>query len=292
MSYRPHETLLHEARERPELWRFLLGVVLVLMVWFALGLLSDLVFIPAVLSLAGGADVQTGTDPAGMSLRLGSFFYAILAVGLVLQSLHARSLASLTGPGARLLRQGGRVLRVQLVLLVLVALLPPYDMGAPLVPNLPFAPWLALLPLSLLLVLIQCSAEEILFRGYLQQGLAARFKSPLVWIGIPSALFGLGHYMPVMAGENAWLIVASSALYGVVLADLTARSGSLGPAIAVHFANNIWSLLVVATPTGLNGLALYLHPFAMSEAALRHWLLVDLVMILVCWLAARLVLRV
>ena len=63
MSYRPHETLLHEARERPELWRFLLGVVLVLMVWFALGLLSDLVFIPAVLSLAGGAQADRRARP-------------------------------------------------------------------------------------------------------------------------------------------------------------------------------------------------------------------------------------
>ncbi|WP_338153259.1 CPBP family intramembrane glutamic endopeptidase [Pseudophaeobacter leonis] len=77
-----------------------------------------------------------------------------------------------------------------------ILVLPPYDFGAPLVSNLGFWPWLGLLPLSLLAVLVQVSAEEVVFRGYLQQALAARFKSPVIWLVAPSALFGLAHYMP------------------------------------------------------------------------------------------------
>ncbi|ABF65409.1 Abortive infection protein [Ruegeria sp. TM1040] len=290
--YRPHEILLHQARPTAEVWRLALGMVLVVLTWFGLGLISDLVLLPGVLALTGEADLAGGSDPAGMAILLGHFIFMIIAVGLVLQMLHGRSLGGLLGPRALVIPQGARVLRMLVILLVVLMLLPPYDMGAPLEPNLAFGPWLALLPVSLVLVLIQVSAEEILFRGYLQQGLAARFSSPLVWLVLPSLLFGMGHYMPEAAGENAWLIVAGATLYGMLMADLTARAGSLGPAIAVHFVNNVWALLFVASPSNLSGLALYLHPYAMDDPlALRPWLWVDLMVMLVTWLAARLAIR-
>ena len=292
MSYQPHEILLHQARPKAELWRLALGVVLVVVTWFALGLISDMFLLPAVLALTGGADLYSGSDPAGMAILLGNFIFATIAVGLVLQMLHGRSLGALVGPRALLLPQGLQVGRILLLVLVVLLVLPPYDMGAPLVANLAFGQWVALLPLSLVLVLIQVSAEEILFRGYLQQGLAARFKSPLVWLVLPSLLFGMGHYMPQEAGDNAWLIVAGATLYGMLMADLTARSGSLGPAIAVHFVNNVWALLIVSSPSSINGLALYLHPFAMDDVvALRPWLWVDVMVMLVSWLAARVAIR-
>ena len=196
MSYHPHELLLQEARAKSELWRFALGLVLVIVVWFAFGLLSDQFLLPVLLAATGKVDFINGTNPVGMAVLLGSFLYAILAVGLVVQGLHARGLGSVIGPKARVIWQGTRVLRILAVLVAVLIILPPYSMGAPLGRNLDLARWLMWLPLSLALVLVQVSAEEILFRGYLQQGLAARFKSPLVWMVLPSALFGMGHYMP------------------------------------------------------------------------------------------------
>lgn len=293
MTYAPHDLLLTEARKKPELWRLAAGVMLVLALWFMMGLAFDSLILPVVLALTGGADLEYGNDPVGMAVLLGGFLLPTLAVALTLPILHGRSLASLLGPRRRLLWQGGRVLAAMAVLMVVILVLPPYDMGAPVERNMALGRWLTLLPLSLLLVLIQTSAEEILFRGYLQQGLAARFQSPLVWMLLPSALFGMGHYMPQQAGDNAWLIVAVSGFYGLVMADLTARAGSLGPAIAVHFANNVWSLLVVSTPSSLSGLALMLHPFPMEDvAALRPWIWLDFAVIAVSWLAARLAIRV
>ena len=40
--------------------------------------------------------------------------------------------------------------------------------GLTLLPNLPLSQWPGLLPLSLVFLLIQVSAEELVFRGYLQ----------------------------------------------------------------------------------------------------------------------------
>jgi len=155
-----------------------------------------------------------------------------------------------------------------------------------------FSTWIVLLPFAAGAVLIQTSAEEILFRGYLQQSLAARFRSPLIWVGVPSALFAAGHYAPGIAGDNALLVAVWSCVFGVLAADLTARSGTLGPAIALHFFNNVISLLIISLPDTLSGLALYLLPYDMSDGGmLRQWLWVDFGSMVVCWLTARLAIR-
>ena len=157
---------------------------------------------------------------------------------------------------------------------------------------MPFGRWAALLPLSLAALLIQVSAEEILFRGYLQQQLAARFDSPLIWMLVPSVLFAAGHYVPSEAGENALMIALWAAVFGCLMADLTARAGTLGPAIAVHLANNVVAILLISVTDSMNGLALYVSVEATSDPALvRAWLPVDFAMMLVSWLAARLALR-
>ena len=148
---------------------------------------------------------------------------------------------------------------------------------------------LLLLPLALLAVLIQTSAEEILFRGYLQQQLAARFRSPVIWMVAPALLFGVLHYRPD-AGANGGLIMLWAAGFALAAADLTARAGTLGPAIGLHFMSNASALL--SAEGTLSGLALFRLQIDMADpVALRPYLLIDATMILIGWLAARLAIR-
>ncbi|WP_323776480.1 CPBP family intramembrane glutamic endopeptidase [Leisingera sp.] len=252
-GYRAHEALVRFARRQPQLWRLLLGLGLVAAVGFA---------------------------------------FLTLGVAMAARLFHQRSFASVTGHLRPLLRQFASVGLYLTGLSVLIMLLPPYSMGPPMTPNLPVWTWLGLLPVSVAAVLVQTSSEEILFRGYIQQALAARFRSPAVWLLGPSALFALGHYLPAEAGDNALMITGWAGLFGVLMADLTARAGTLGPAMAVHFFNNAAALLLFASPTSLNGLALYLIPFEMADVqALRPWMAVDIALMLVSWLCARLAIR-
>ena len=71
----------------------------------------------------------------------------------------------------------------------------------------PVAAWAAWLPFALPALLVQTAAEELVFRGYLMQGLAARFRSSLVWWLLPALLFGLLHWSPQVYGADAWLVV-------------------------------------------------------------------------------------
>jgi hypothetical protein len=109
---------------------------------------------------------------------------------------------------------------------------------------------------------------------------------------IPSVLFGLAHYSPGTYGGNAWLVVIWASIFGMIAADLTARSGTLGPTIAVHFVTNVSALLLIAPQGEMSGLALYQYPFtANDESAIRSFLPIDFAVMIVCWLAARLALR-
>jgi membrane protease YdiL (CAAX protease family) len=290
-GYRPHSGLTGTLRGRAQLWRLFAGLAMIAAVtWSFMLLLRSFLagFMPGVWI----SDIPAGNTPGKLLVLLFGFGGVILGVQLTARVFQRRGLKGVTGPVPLFWRQFGRVLLYLLALTVALSLLPPYDMGEPLDQNLPFSRWLALLPLGLAALLIQTGAEEILFRGYIQQTLAARFRSPLVFLLVPSGLFALGHYLPAEAGDNAGLIALWAGVFGVLMADLTARAGSLGPAVAVHFFNNLTAMLLIASPTSLNGLALYLQPYGLSDTeALRPWLIVDFALMTVSWLVARLAIR-
>lgn len=289
--YDPHEALVMTARETPELWRLMVGIGVVVVVTFVLnGMFTSLLF--QIMPAEWSVGLLEGTTPGQLLVVLTSFVFVIIGVAAAVHQLHKRSLVSLIGPLGTAFVQFRTVFVHLCLLLVVLLILPPYGMDEPLQRNLSPGRWLMLLPLSLIALLIQTASEEILFRGYIQQSLAARFKSPLVWIGLPSALFALGHYAPGFGGENTWLIVLWAGLFGAFAADLTARSGTLGPAIALHLFNNIIAILFIAPPDAMNGLSLYISPYPMDQTeAIRGWLMVDFLMMVVCWLVARLALR-
>lgn len=293
-DYRAHDLHIGPAKRAAALWRFVLGLMVAVTGYIAL---NQWFFQTLSLAMAPSdptfvARVFEGADPATMYIMLGTFVFMLMPVGVVVVLLHKRSALSLLGPLPLAIRQFAVVLPVLALLGFALLILPPWDMGAPLAPNLALGTWLLLLPFSLLAVLVQVSAEEVFFRGYVQQQLAARFRSPLIWMIFPSALFALGHYLPEEAGSNAMMIAIWAGVFGVLMADITARAGSLGPAIAIHFYNNFMAIVVVSVPDDLSGLALYHSPFGLAdEDAVRAWLPVDFAHMFVAWLAARLALR-
>jgi membrane protease YdiL (CAAX protease family) len=136
-------------------------------------------------------------------------------------------------------------------------------------------------------VLLQTGAEEILFRGYIQQQLAARFRSPILWMILPSALFGVLHWQPDVMGDNAIYVVAAATLFGLLAADLTAKTGSLGAAWGFHFANNVVAILIVSLDGPLSGLALYTASVDPASPEIRPLILLDMGTTVVTWLIIR-----
>jgi len=273
------------ARIRPQFWRLILGMLLVLVVYL-LWLLATGLGLAAALGTAAAplwfGRMVVAVDPTPTLLLLSTFAGLALGPMLAVRLLHRRPAASLFGRGARVLRDF--VLSVAVVALVYGAAFLPWLWNFDAIPNLDPAIWLMLLPLSVLGVLVQTLSEELVFRGYMLQQLAARFRSPLVWMVLPSALFGLLHYNPLGYGGNTWTVIAVITVFGIAAADLTRRTGSIGAAWGIHFANNSFGLLIVATSGALPGLALWRTPYRAGDAQAGATIMFDLLSILVVWL--------
>ena len=281
--YAAHAAFIAPARAYPQVWRLLIGVLLALVV-YALGFVA----LGGVFVARFGLDnaqaelgrIFLSESPTGTLLILATFFGMALGPLLAARLLHKRSFGSVFGPMHRTLRDFAIAAAICLGLYALLLLIPSEASPAP---NLALSVWLPLLPLALAGILLQTGAEEVLFRGYLQQQLAARFASPLIWMVLPSVLFALGHYQPELMGDNAWLIVVAVGLFAILAADLTAVTGSIGAAWGFHFANNTVGILFVAMDGPLSGLALYLSPFDPAGGGMTPFILLDMGTTLVTW---------
>ena len=291
-DYDPQQGLTAAARPMAALWRLGAGVVVMSATYLALLWLSA----AALITLTGDAGrvfvqaMAEGNSPLGLTALLFSFLLLTGGLAVTLRLLHRRGLAGLIGPPTQAVRDFRRVALaltlLSLVFMALTLLSPDVSQQMTLIQQLPW--W----PLGLLGLLVQTGTEELVFRGYLQSHLAARFRSPLIWIGLPSILFGLTHYNPDTYGPNAWAVVAWATVFGALAGDLTARTGSLGAAVGLHFATNFSAIFLVGISGSLDGLALYNVVVDLKDPALTGPLLsVDLLTLVVAWLLARVMLR-
>lgn len=278
------ETLVAPARHHPQIWRILLGLLIIVFATlgtFAMILVGLFPVIGPMEYFAWIRQLTAPDTPGHVLVLLLSFFGLALGAILAAGTCHLRGAGTLFGPAGRTLRG---------FLIAAAALVPLYAAGFALGwvllhpdPGLPLARWLSLLPFALPLVLLQTTAEEMVFRGYLMQQLAARFRARWIWMGVPALLFTALHFDPT-AGLNTWLMLIVIFAFALIAADLTVQTGSLGAAMGLHFINNVFAMLILSVDDTITGLALYITPFDTSDGALLPLgLAIDLVMLTIVW---------
>lgn len=283
------EHFVHPAEDYPQIWRIILGVAVAAVVY-----LVPVVALFAIAGILYPERVQdfmlmfeTADTPNVMLLLLGTFFFMGLAA-VAAAGVHRRGLASLIGPFRPACRNFSRAVVFVLLFYGAVGVLGSFFVPGDLTENLDLVTWASYLPLAVPLLLIQTGSEELVFRGYLQQALAARFKSAIVWMIFPSVLFGLAHFDDRIDPQLTWLLVAATGLFGLAAADLTRVTGNLGAAIGFHFANNFFALFLVAIAGQMSGLSLFLAPFTMEDVdILTPILLFDMVIVVIAWIVLR-----
>jgi membrane protease YdiL (CAAX protease family)/uncharacterized RDD family membrane protein YckC len=95
---------------------------------------------------------------------------------------------------------------------------------------------------GVLIIIAAPLSEEIFFRGFMFSGI--RRGAPFAVAAISSAtVWGLFHY----TGPDSWGVCLQLAIFGVVLAWLYQRTGSIWPTIAVHMFNNALAFAILAS---------------------------------------------
>jgi hypothetical protein len=101
--------------------------------------------------------------------------------------------------------------------------------------------------ISVLMVPLQTSAEELFFRGYLMQGLGRIFPRRLVPFVISSTLFGLLHFANPEVDKLGDIILITYLTTGFFLGAISLMDEGLELALGFHAGNNLFLSLFLTS---------------------------------------------
>tara|TARA_B100000497_G_scaffold90197_1_gene100611 strand:- start:79 stop:1008 length:930 start_codon:yes stop_codon:yes gene_type:complete len=179
-------------------------------------------------------------------LMLLSFAVGLLGLFIVVKFLHKQSITSLTTSRSKIdwkrfwfafLFWGF----ISIVMIMIDYLSSPENY----VFNFQLKPFLILVAIAAVLVPLQTSFEEYLFRGYLMQGIGVICKNKWVPLIVTSVLFGMLHIANPEIDKLGYILLVHYVGTGFFLGIITLMDEGLELALGFHAANNLFTALLV-----------------------------------------------
>ncbi len=120
-----------------------------------------------------------------------------------------------------------------------------YFMPEDFVVNFKLRPFLILCVIGIVLIPIQTSFEEYVFRGYLMQGIGIVAKNKWLPLILTSLVFGLLHIMNPEVEKLGYVIMVYYIGTGLMLGIMTLMDEGMELALGFHAANNLFTALLV-----------------------------------------------
>ena len=111
--------------------------------------------------------------------------------------------------------------------------------------NFKLTPFIILLCIGIILIPLQTSFEEYLFRGYLMQGFAGLFRNKWAPLFMTSIIFGCLHLANPEVDKLGYNLVWWYMGTGLVLGIMTLMDEGIELALGVHASNNLFAALLV-----------------------------------------------
>ncbi|SHG29727.1 hypothetical protein SAMN05444372_104169 [Flavobacterium micromati] len=181
-------------------------------------------------------------------LILISFVFVIISLIFVMRYLHNQSMHSITTSRDKV--DWGRILfsfAVWSALTVGTTLISYYDNPANFVFNFKPIPFAILVVIGVILIPIQTSAEEYVFRGYLMQGFANLIKNKWFPLLMTSLIFGGMHFFNPEVVKMGPIIMIYYIGTGLFLGIITLMDEGLELALGFHAANNLIGALLITS---------------------------------------------
>ena len=183
----------------------------------------------------------------GLLLILLPFAVSLIFTVLLIKALHKRTFAE-TINGTNKIRFGrigaGIVVwaTIMAVLFVSDYLINPDNY----VLQFDIAKFIPLLFISIFLIPVQTTYEEVLVRGYLAQGIAVWTRNRILVILIPASLFALLHSSnPEVEEFGFWAAMPQYLISGLLFGIIAVLDDGIELAIGMHTANNVLGSLLV-----------------------------------------------
>ena len=184
-----------------------------------------------------------------LALMMGMFVFSLLFFWLAIRYFQLKTLTSvITGFENIRWKRYFFSFSVWAVLIVLLTVISYISSPGDLQIRFNAGSFITLLIVSIIFIPIQTATEEILFRGYLIQGLGMFFKNGIVPLIITSVLFGLMHGSNPEAKAHGLLIMMPYyILFGAFLGVITLLDEGAELAMGIHCANNLFSSLLITS---------------------------------------------
>jgi membrane protease YdiL (CAAX protease family) len=235
-------------------WRYLVGL---LIAFFASQLGSiPLVLVVTMKILADGGDlseledeskIMTVLDPnLTLFLVLLSFAVGMVALYLVVRYMHRQPFLTLTTSRSRVdwsrVFFGFGLIALTTVVLTLVDY---YGNPDDYLLQFDLVPFLILALIAIVLIPVQTSFEEYLFRGYLMQGLGVLSRNRWLPLLLTSFVFGGLHILNPEVDKLGYVIMFYYVGTGLFLGIITLMDEGMELALGFHAGNNLVAALLV-----------------------------------------------
>lgn len=207
-------------------------------------------------SFKNKTEIPTGNDAVlkvfepnlTLFLVMISFVFAFAGIYLVVKYLHRQTLLSVTTSRKKV--DWNRIL----FSFVLWAVFSTLSFGVlylndpqNFIWNFKLVPFLILVVIGTLLIPIQTSTEEYIFRGYLMQGFANLAKNRWFPLMMTSLIFGSMHVFNPEVAKMGYIIMVYYIGTGMFLGIITLMDEGIELALGFHAANNLTGALLVTS---------------------------------------------
>jgi len=235
-------------------WRYIIGFIVIFVFWQIIGYIPFLSTIVVREEFFGDgfnmhilSNMMTLLSPnLTFFLLLLSFVFGMVGVYLMVKHLHQQNiLSSLTARSKFDWKRFIFSFILISIFLIMSTLIDYWSNPSHYEIGFEWQSFLILSVIAIVMVPLQTTFEEWLFRGYLMQGFGYIFKNRAVPFIVTSLLFGLMHFANPEVEKLGNIIMINYIGVGVFLAIITLMDEGTELAAGFHAANNLITALLV-----------------------------------------------
>jgi membrane protease YdiL (CAAX protease family) len=235
-------------------WKYILGSMFIIFASFVgqvpllLGVFYETFFNGKAYPTSNEAVMRFFDSNLTLFLILISFVFIMLGIVLVVRYLHGQTMLSITTSRDKIdWKRVGFSFFIWSVFTIVSTLLFYFSNPNDFVVNFKPIPFAILVVISVLLIPIQTSSEEYIFRGYLMQGFANLAKNKWFPLLMTSVIFGGMHIFNPEVSKIGYIVLVYYIGTGLFLGIITLMDEGMELALGFHAANNLVGALLVTS---------------------------------------------
>ncbi|MFV8352634.1 CPBP family intramembrane glutamic endopeptidase [Flavobacterium sp. XS2P14] len=235
-------------------WKYIVGSLILILASFIgqlplmIGIIYETLFNGKAYPANNTALMRFFDSNVMLFLMLLSFVFIILGIIMVVRNLHSQTMLSVTTSRKNMdWSRVGFAFVIWSLFTVVVTLLSYYYSPTDFVLNFKPIPFAILLIIGVVLIPIQTSSEEYIFRGYLMQGFANLARNKWFPLLMTSVIFGGMHIFNPEVSKIGYIILVYYIGTGLLLGIVTLMDEGMELALGFHAANNLVGALLISS---------------------------------------------